>query len=614
MNDGMKPAGVKGAIRVYKTLYDVDRLSILPCFPVAAINAAKPYFAMFATAYVIDGFLSGQEYSRLLAVALFAAVLTFLANVLQNWLKNIQNTHNDVTVRKVYAIKAEKYITVDFPLLESPKINEINARIHRDNNWGGGFFNCSYYLNNFLQKLFGFIAGLGVLVNLLMRYRVSGAVIFVAGIMLFGALMAYLVSSVFGARITKFLKTNLWGNDETIKKASVLSQYMMHSSETGGLLKTARLYNINPMLMPYFDKNSAAVDGWAAKFTKLNAGQGLVSGFSHGVIAVAAYLFIVGRAVAGAISVGNVILFVGAFHNMASGFLSLAFDMRLILDQTTRIQSTLDFMEMPRVMEKGTLPVEKRLDNEYEIEFRNVSFKYPGSEKYALKNFDMKLSIGQKLAIVGLNGSGKTTMIKLLCRLYDPTEGEITLNGIDVRKYDYREYQNIFSVVFQDFKLLSLTIAQNLACGGEEDKSLALEVLSLVGMGERVKNMPLGVDTYIYNDFENGVEISGGEAQKIALARAVYKNAPFILLDEPTSALDPIAEYEIYKDFSEITTDRTAIYISHRLASCRFCHDIAVFHEGRLVQRGSHEELLSDVGGKYHELWNAQAQYYTEGQ
>ena len=203
-------------------------------------------------------------------------------------------------------------------------------------------------------------------------------------------------------------------------------------------------------------------------------------------------------------------------------------------------------------------------------------------------------------------------MIKLLCRLYDPTEGIITLNGIDIKKYDYDEYMAIFSVVFQDFELLPFALAQNISASVDYDSEKVKQTLSKSGFDMRLSSMPESIETYLYKNFEeNGVEISGGEAQKIALARALYKDAPFIVLDEPTAALDPIAEYEIYSKFNEIVGEKTAIYISHRLSSCRFCDDIAVFHEGELVQRGSHESLLSDEGGKYHELWNAQAQHYV---
>jgi ATP-binding cassette subfamily B protein len=275
-------------------------------------------------------------------------------------------------------------------------------------------------------------------------------------------------------------------------------------------------------------------------------------------------------------------------------------------------QSTLEYLNIPNVLPRGTLTTEKRVDNEYELEFRNVSFKYPGTDTYSLKNLNMKFNIGQRMAVVGMNGSGKTTMIKLLCRLYDPTEGIITLNGIDIKKYNYDEYMALFSVVFQDFKLFSFTLGQNVAASVEYNKEKAIEYLSEAGFAGRFDKMENGLETALYKDFdEYGVEISGGEAQKIALARALYKNAPFIVLDEPTAALDPIAEFEIYSKFNEIVGNKTAIYISHRLSSCRFCDDIAVFHEGELIQRGRHDTLIADESGKYHELWTAQSQYYT---
>ena len=201
-----------------------------------------------------------------------------------------------------------------------------------------------------------------------------------------------------------------------------------------------------------------------------------------------------------------------------------------------------------------------------------------------------------------------------MCRLYDPTEGEILLNGVNIKKYDYDEYLAVFSVVFQDFKLFSFSLGVNVAAGSNYDEASVVSALNQSGFGKRLESMPEGINTSLYKDFDkNGIEISGGEAQKIALARALYKNAPFIILDEPTAALDPIAEYEIYSKFNEIVGDKTAIYISHRLSSCRFCDKIAVFDNGQIVQRGSHDELVADEDGKYYELWHAQAQYYTEG-
>ncbi|HAZ37022.1 MAG TPA: ABC transporter ATP-binding protein, partial [Clostridiaceae bacterium] len=238
--------------------------------------------------------------------------------------------------------------------------------------------------------------------------------------------------------------------------------------------------------------------------------------------------------------------------------------------------------------------------------------KYPGTDIYALKNVSIKLKIGERLAIVGMNGSGKTTFIKLLCRLYDPNEGEILLNGINIKKYDYEEYTRLFSIVFQDFKLFSFSIGQNVAASVDYDENAVKDALEKVGLKERLDKMPEGIRTPLYKDFdENGVEISGGEAQKIALARSLYRDSPIIILDEPTAALDPISEFDIYSKFNEIVGTKTAFYISHRLSSCRFCDEIAVFNEGQIIQKGTHDELLKDENGKYYELWNAQAKYYN---
>lgn len=354
------------------------------------------------------------------------------------------------------------------------------------------------------------------------------------------------------------------------------------------------------------------------------------------------YLFVCLKAWGGAFGVGSVTQYIGAimaFSKGLSGMLKVLGEMKVNSDTLKKIFA---FLDIPNEMYQGSLTVEKRSDRKYEIEFRNVSFRYPNTESYVLKNISLKFKVGERIAVVGQNGSGKTTFIKLLCRLYDPTEGEILLNGIDIRKYNYLEYLKVFSVVFQDFRLLSMSLGENVAAGsgreswkapavsgqesrkapagngqegtGRYDREKAVQCLQKAGLSAWLATQPKGLDTILYKDLEEeGVQVSGGEAQKIAIARSLYHDAPFIILDEPTAALDPVAEYEIYTRFNEIVGDRTAIYISHRLSSCRFCDEILVFHEGHIVQQGSHEELLADGNGKYGALWNAQAQYYVVG-
>ncbi|MDE6746587.1 MAG: ABC transporter ATP-binding protein/permease [Oscillospiraceae bacterium] len=277
-----------------------------------------------------------------------------------------------------------------------------------------------------------------------------------------------------------------------------------------------------------------------------------------------------------------------------------------------RCKDVFDFLDIPDKKYKGTIPTEKRKDNEYEFEFRHVWFRYPGSEQFVLRDINLKWRIGEKMALVGRNGCGKSTLVKLLCRLYDPTEGEITLNGVDIRKYNYEEYMGLFAVVFQDSKLFSFSVAENVAASTEFDPERVEDCVRRSGLSERLDSMQDGINTYLYKDFdEHGVEISGGEAQKICLARAVYKGSPFIVLDEPTAALDPISEHDIYTKFNGIVGTRTAIYISHRLSSCRFCDEITVMDNGEIVERGSHDDLIK-ADGNYSKLWSAQAEYYRD--
>ena len=258
----------------------------------------------------------------------------------------------------------------------------------------------------------------------------------------------------------------------------------------------------------------------------------------------------------------------------------------------------------------GTLPIEKRDDGQHEFEFHDVSFSYPGTAERVLSHVNLKFQIGEKTALVGRNGAGKTTLIKLLCRLYEPTEGVITLNGIDIKKYNYKEYTKAFSVVFQDFEIFSLPLGENVACAAEYDKEQVWAALEKASINERVERMEDGLCSQLYNNNGKGIDLSGGEAQRLAIARALYKDAPFLILDEPTAALDPIAEAEIYEHFNEMVEHKTAVYISHRMSSCKFCDRIVVLNQGEIAESGTHEQLLSKKG-IYAALYETQTQYYA---
>jgi ATP-binding cassette subfamily B protein len=378
--------------------------------------------------------------------------------------------------------------------------------------------------------------------------------------------------------------------------------------------KDIRLYNEQDAIIEVMMSSSKEAKNTVNLMWKNIITGRAVSSFSDIFITLIVYIFTGLRALSGYFGVGNVIKYAEGINQFIYGIYGFMNTITMMFTNNDCIEAYFNVIDIPNKMYRGIVPIEKRdmCDRNYEIEFRNVSFKYPSSETYALRNVSLKLKSGERLAVVGMNGSGKTTFIKLLCRLYDPTEGEVLLNGINIKEYDYDKYLAMFSVVFQDFNLFAITLGQNVGVCVDYDKNKAEECLKEAGFGDRYAEMQQGMETCLYKDFdEKGVEISGGEAQKIALARALYKDAPIIVLDEPTAALDPIAEYEIYSKFNKIVGNKTAIFISHRLSSCRFCDDIAVFHEGSLIEWGSHDKLVSDLEGKYHELWYAQAQYYS---
>lgn len=279
----------------------------------------------------------------------------------------------------------------------------------------------------------------------------------------------------------------------------------------------------------------------------------------------------------------------------------IAKNMRLFIDF---------FFKIPDKMKKGNKKIKPGV--QHVVEFKNVSFKYPGAEVFSIKNLSISIPVNKSLAVVGQNGAGKTTFIKLLLRLYDPTSGEIELDGVNIMEYDIEQYRGLFSVVFQDFKLTSFSLRENVApvAKGTEDDEKIIEALDKAGFTQRLKELEAGLDTSAFKDFdEKGVEFSGGEQQKIAIARALYKSGEYVVLDEPTAALDPIAEFDIYSRFNDLVRNRTSIYISHRLSSCRFCDYIAVFEDGSITEFGSHEELIKN-NKLYAEMFTTQSKYY----
>lgn len=351
--------------------------------------------------------------------------------------------------------------------------------------------------------------------------------------------------------------------------------------------------------------------------------HGKLAGYARGVMGFYAFLsrflsaslmliiygFVALKAAGGAFLLGNIAQYVASITAFSAG-IGTAFEVfGKMKNNREFLKTSFEFLNIKNTIKNGSAHIDPNGKNI--IQFKNVSFKYSGNDDYVLKNINVTLKQNSRIAVVGKNGSGKTTFIKLLCRLYDTDEGEILLNGKNIKEYEYTEYLALFSVVFQDFKLTAFTLAENVAASKNYDEKKVLQCLTKSDFSIEKNKFVHGVNTNLYSYFDkNGVNISGGEEQKIAIARSLYKDAPFLILDEPTAALDPIAEQEIYSKFNKIVENKTAVYISHRLSSCRFCDEIVVFDSGQIVQHGTHENLMHEETGLYKKLYEAQAQYY----
>lgn len=595
-----------------RLIWEMDRWLLVHTLAASVIGSALPFVAIVLSGYVLDGLREGERIEKLLIVSLSAVLGIFVLTVLKDYFKKLKTVHTDRCGKRYHTMMSMKTISMDYPLLESPQVNELRTRIQHDNDWGAGFYSLVWELPMVLDNLISTIISTLLVLPLFMKYDAFKSVFAIVLLVLF--ILVAALNMAFQVKKKREMYRLL--DDPSLDK-SYFSYYLWRGEDYHAG-KDIRIYGTKALMESKLEGDLLIKKAWMRRIIANSMQSGYWRNFVAGFLQTLSYLFVVIQASKGLLSIGAVVKYAGIIYRFSQSLSDLFTALEEYSVSGNRQQSTLEYLNLKDVLAKGKLPVEKRAfceggDNEYEIRFQDVSFRYPGSEVYALRHINIRLHVGERLAVVGLNGSGKTTLIKLLCRLYDPTEGEILLNGINIKKYDYQEYMRIFSVVFQDFKLFSFCLGQNVAAGVDYDREYARACLEKAGLGESLEKMPSGLETYLYKDYEgDGVEISGGEAQKIALARALYKDAPFIILDEPTAALDPVAEYEIYSKFNEIVEDKTAIYISHRLSSCRFCDEIAVFDHGEIIQQGSHEQLVSDRNGKYYELWQAQAQYYVE--
>lgn len=511
----------------------------------------------------------------------------------------------------------KKLMSMDYEYMESETIQ--NKRRDIDNmarEHGCGlnmlFWTATPFVERLLQLVVAGIITVQLFVKCLTAYKTQEW----KGILIVLSFVAFLIIFLYvNQRMTQKIQAKI--NKSVEERLPYTRKYDFYVDEYIGREecgKTVRLFNQQSLLSETLNEIFEKVSKLLSRQTILEARMNQWAEGINVLISGMIYLLLGIMALKRVISVGSICLYAGCITNFLWHFQRWNQQVSVLKMNAKYVKQYLDFLDIKNKKYEGTLPVEKRDDDKFVVEFENVSFHYPGSEKNILENFSIRFNIGERLAVVGRNGSGKTTFIKLLCRLYDPTEGRILLNGIDIRKYDYKEYLSLFSVVFQDFQIPAFTLGQIVAASQEYNEERVNDAVKKAGLSNLAARMPYGNDTYLTKEFDkNGIDISGGEAQKLAIARALYHDTPFVILDEPTAALDPIAEYEVYAKFDELIGTKTAVYISHRLSSCQFCNDILVIDDGKAVQRGSHEKLIGEEG-LYAKLWKTQAKYYQKTQ
>ncbi len=576
-----------------------------------AIHTLQPFVTVWFSARIIDQLTAGGSPRR---VGLYVAALLLLnlgCSVGKSMIRRVCDEKENWMWGWFGKVFSDKQMGLDFADLEDAAIQRQKQEVEENlYMFGNGLAQLVWGTSTLVRAAVNLLASLLMTVTLFLSR--SGSPLLDHPLCIAAVLACIALGGLSNARATlkedeifvKWCQGTVWYNRVFL----FFGRTLYFDPDKA---KDVRMYRQNVLAAKALDELSQRDKdngGMIFQMALWPAAATVVIGLANAVC----YLYVAAKAFFGAFGVGSVVQYVTVLSRLGEGLQDLMFILSDNEVYCNYLKKMFAWLDIPNRMYQGSLTLPKRDDNQYDVEFRDVSFKYPNTENWALRHVDLKFRVGEKLAIVGENGSGKTTLIKLLCRLYDPTEGQILLNGVDIRKYDYDEYMAAFSVVFQDFKLFSMTLGQNVATSSAYDGQKVQEHLRKAGFGPRLDTLPKGVETVLYKDYDKGgVEVSGGEAQKIALARALYKDAPFIILDEPTSALDPISEYEVYSGFDRIAGDKTTIYISHRLASCRFCHKIAVFDKGSIIQTGTHAQLLQAEQGKYFALWNAQAQYYV---
>ncbi len=589
---------LKNAGFVFKHMIGYDKKLLLFIIMGAICEPLMRYFWTFLPKLILDLIMGEGNRENLfwlmVAMTIFQLILTMATTYYHygvDW--------RYIGARFYIMLKMNrKAMKIDFEHLENPDVMDCYQKAQNavgGNSAGveGMMRECTRFLESFTTVLFG----IGIL---------STMNLWIVVLMLVIAVANFLIVN----RTNKITKMRVWDPLATWWRKR---GYMQHVTTNFDAAKDIRMFGLRGWLKEKYEE----LNKTRYEAQKVNATFWFWTSVSANVFwclsQVLVYAWLVRSMIRGETTIGNFTLYLasaGTFFEYVSGLLNGAAGILARNREVDDFRSFLDFDGGDTKKDGKNLPE----TDVYEFVFDNVSFKYPKAERYALKNLNLTLAAGERLAVVGLNGAGKSTMIKLLLRLYEPTEGRILLNGVDVREYDKESYYEAFAPVFQQVELFAFPMDENVSMKEPErtDGAKAKACLEAAGLTEKIASLPKGTKTEMLKIvYDDGVDLSGGEKQKLALARALYKDAPVVVLDEPTAALDALAEAKLYEDFDKLIGGKTAVYISHRLSSTQFCSNVAMFADGEMVEYGTHAELM-EKNGAYAEMFRIQAQYYVE--
>lgn len=583
-----------------KNLWRLDKRFVFFIFAAVPIAVISPLVSSYFSKYLIDSIGAGKPFADLAWIVVFFITASLTLNVLSNFI-NARCSSRRYYPTCVYQTEmgyTQGYKT-DFENHEKQDYKKISGYAWRDASSG----NCA------LEFIWT---------------DLSGALIHLLGIVTYASLLAFINPIVFVVVIIVSILsyfTTLWQNKYYEKhkhlweKESRRAGYLGGLSENLQVAKDIKLYGLEEWLNKMMSDYRAHIIMWNKRCRLRGLWASILAGLMTLIQNGVAYVVLIDMLLTGSLSAGDFVFYFGIVGSVAGFLHGVVGDVAKLNKRADKIAYYREFYDYPNKFNYGKgceLPT-----GAVTIELRDVWYKYDGAEDYTLKGINLTLQAGESLALVGVNGAGKTTLVKLICGFYRPTKGEILVNGKLIDEYNIHEYYTMISAVFQEIRPVCFTMFEYVASADINRPSAredAITAMKLAGIWEKIESLENGIDTHLMKSiYDDGVDLSGGEMQKLVLARAIYKNGSVLILDEPTAALDPIAENNLYLQYRELTHGKTSIYISHRFASTRFCDRILLLGDGVIKESGTHDELMAQ-NRQYAYMFGVQAKYYKEGE